>query len=202
MIDSHIRPFINPPLKIMAHFLVKLGITANGLTAVGFILSLLSFTALAFAQYNFALLFILLNRLTDGLDGAVARVTVATDLGGYYDIVSDFVFYAGTIFFFAVGKPEVALSAAFLIFTFMCTGTAFLAHAIVASKHEINHDKQGEKSFFYVSGLAEGSETIIALSLICIIPDYFTFIAYIYGIICLITTIGRVFQAKIDFQDK
>jgi hypothetical protein len=37
-----------------------------------------------------------------------------TDRGGYLDIVLDFIFYAGVPFFFAVGRPEAALPAAFL----------------------------------------------------------------------------------------
>ena len=63
----------------------------------------------------------------DGLDGAVARHVGVTDLGGYLDIVLDFLIYSGIVFGFAVGRPDQALPAAFLIFSFVGTGTAFLA---------------------------------------------------------------------------
>ena len=41
-----------------------------------------------------ALIFLLLNRLADGLDGAVARQTAPSALGAYIDIVSDFLLWA------------------------------------------------------------------------------------------------------------
>jgi len=96
----------------------------------------------------------------------------------------------------------MALPAAFLIFSFMGTGSAFLAYAIFAAKHGINHDRQGKKSFFYVSGIAEGTESNVVLILICLIPGYFAWIAYIFGALCWLTTLGRVLQATQDFGDK
>ena len=40
-----------------------------------------------------ALLFFLLNRFFDGVDGALARLQEPSDLGGFYDIISDFIIY-------------------------------------------------------------------------------------------------------------
>lgn len=195
MLDSHLRPFIDPPLNHVAKFLARQGVHADILTAVGFFFSLCAFAALSFQYYWVAIFFIILCRLMDGLDGPLARMTQATDLGGFYDIVSDFIFYSGTIFFFAVGRPDMALAAAFLIFSFMGTGSAFLAFAILAAKNGHHHEKQGKKSFFYVAGLAEGTESIAVLLLICIFPNAFVWIAYIYGAICWMTTLGRVIHA-------
>src|SRR3546814_1217422 len=75
----------------------------------------ISWALLALGSYGGALALILLNRLADGLDGAVARHARVSDLGGYLDIVLDFLFYSGVVFFFAVGRPTKALPAAFLI---------------------------------------------------------------------------------------
>ena len=69
---------------------------------------------------------ILLNRLADGLDGAIARNTQTTDLGGYLDIVCDFLVYSGVVFGFALARPEAnALPTAFLILSFVGTGSSF-----------------------------------------------------------------------------
>ena len=200
MLDSYLRPLIDPPLNVIARTLVKTGITANMLTAIGFSLSLCAFAALAFQAYAIAILFIVLSRLMDGLDGPVARQSQATDLGGYLDIVSDFIFYSGAVFFFAVGRPETALAAAFLIFSFMGTASSFLAYAIVAAKRGINHERQGKKSFFYAAGIAEGTESIFVLILICLIPSYFSWIACIFGGLCWMTTAGRARLAIRDFK--
>ena len=48
---------------------------------------------------------LLLNRLCDGLDGAVARLGTPTDLGAFLDITLDFLFYAGIPLAFAVCNP-------------------------------------------------------------------------------------------------
>lgn len=202
MFDALIRPLIDPPLNRCASRLAKRGVTANTLTAVGFAFALAAFGAVATQSYLFAITFILLSRLMDGLDGPLARQTSATDLGGYLDIVADFIFYAGIVFFFAVGRPETALAAAFLIFSFMGTGTSFLAYAIIAAKRGLNHEKQGKKSFFYLSGITEGSETICLLLLICLFPNQFVWLAYGFGALCWITTAGRVRQAMSDFSHK
>lgn len=201
MLDRYIRRLIDPPLKAMARILVKWNITANTLTGIGFIFSLAVFTALAFQLYTFAVAFIILSRVMDGLDGPVARQSHATDIGGFFDIVSDFIFYSGTVFFFAVGRPDAALPAAFLIFSFVGTGSSFLTYAIFAAKRGMETDDQGEKSFFYLSGITEGTESIFVLVLICLIPAYFPWIAYSFGILCWVTTFGRTMQAVKAFKE-
>lgn len=199
MLDSRIRPLIDPPLNAVARALAKTGISANAVTGIGFVFSLCAFAALAFAQYGLAILFIALSRLMDGLDGPLARQSQATDLGGYFDIVSDFIFYSGAVFFFAVGQPESTLPAAFLIFSFMGTASSFLAYAIIAAKRGLNHERQGHKSFFYLKGITEGTETIALLVFICVFPGLFSWAAYIFGGLCWLTTLGRTTQAVRDF---
>ena len=136
---------------------------------------------------------LLVNRLADGLDGAVARQTRLTDLGGFLDIVLDFLVYAGMVFAFAVADPAGnALAAAFLLFAFMGTGSSFLAFAIMAAKRGISTDLRGRKSLYYLGGLAEGTETILFLALACLLPDHFVLLALGFGAMCWITTVGRV----------
>jgi phosphatidylglycerophosphate synthase len=211
MLDAHLRPLIDPPLNFVARFLIRLGATPNLVTAAGFGFTLLNFAGLGFAHYGLALVCISLSRLMDGLDGAVARQlhfkdagghvhTGESDLGGFLDIVSDFVFYAGTAFFFAVGRPQDALFAAFLIFSFVASGVTFLAYAIVAAKRGLNHAQQGRKSFFYLGGLTEGTETILFFVLVCLFPAYFSVLASMFGTLCLATAAGRVKQAVVDFK--
>ncbi len=201
MLDSAIRPVIDPPLNALAAKMHARGLSANAVTGAGFVFSLCAFAALALQAYVVAIVFILLSRLMDGLDGPLARQTAPSDLGGYYDIVSDFVFYSGVVFFFSVGRPDMALPAAFLIFSFVGTGSSFLTYAIFATKRNLNHDQQGKKAFFYLGGLTEGTESIAALLVICLFPDYFSYIAVIFGVLCWLTTIGRTMQARSTFTD-
>lgn len=210
MLDARLRPLIDKPLNAIARTLSGSGITPNMVTGFGFFLGLLAAAALVIKLDYAALILILASRVMDGLDGAVARNTAPrsrhpdaksqeSDLGGYYDIVADFLFYSGIILAFAIGRPEHALMAAFLIFCFVGTGSSFLAYAIIAAKQNRNHEKQGKKSFYYLTGITEGSETILVLCLICVFPAWFPNVAAIFGTLCLITTFGRVLQARRDF---
>ena len=73
MFDAKIRPLIDPPLNAAGQGLAKLGLSADHVTLIGFGFGLLSFGAIAFGWFWLGLVFLLLNRLADGLDGAVAR---------------------------------------------------------------------------------------------------------------------------------
>lgn len=199
MLDSHIRPIIDPPLNAVAKMLHARGVTGNMVTSIGFGFAVLCFIALSLSWYGWAIAFIVLNRLMDGLDGPVARVSGASDIGGYLDIVADFIFYSGVVFFFALGAPDHALAAAFLIFSFMGTGASFLAYAIIAAKRGVETQHQGKKSFYYLSGLTEGAETIFVLLLMCLFPQWFSWMAVGFGVLCWVTTFGRVKTTMDDF---
>lgn len=203
MLDSKIRPMIDPPLKSLAARVARTGLTANQITLIGFCVGLLGFAPLAFARYDLALPLIALNRLIDGLDGAVARHTKSeSDFGAYLDIVTDFIFYGGAVFFFAVGRPEMALWAAFLIFSFVCSGSSFLAYAALAAKRGLSTDKQGQKQKGVVSmeGLAEETERIVFLILMCLLPAFFPLLAWVFGMMCLLTAFGRARHVKLTFS--
>jgi phosphatidylglycerophosphate synthase len=200
MIDSRIRPLIDPPLNRAGAVLAGYGLTANTVTLAGFAIGMSSVPLLAMGRYDLALIVILINRLMDGLDGAIAKQVGITDLGGYLDIVLDFIFYAAVVFGFALAEPRVAVHAAFLIFSFVGTGSSFLAYAILAAKHNISTDIQGKKSLYYLGGLTEGAETIAVFVVICLFPEYFAWIAVIFGCLCWITTGTRVAYTYRQFQ--
>ena len=201
MLDPLLRRVIDGPLKRGGGWLAAAGMTANQVTLLGFAAGLAAMAALAFQLYWTALLLVLLNRLADGLDGAVARQRGATDLGGYLDIVLDFLFYSGVVFGFALGRPDQALAAAFLIFSFVGTGSSFLAYAIIAAKRGITTELRGHKSLYYIGGLTEGSETIALLVAICLFPDWFAWLAYGFGALCWLTTGSRILAAVDAFGE-
>lgn len=200
MLDARLRRLIDPPLDRFGRRLARLGVTANSITWTGFLVGAGAWALLALQNYPTALALILLNRLADGLDGAVARHTRLSDLGGYLDIVLDFLFYAGVVFFFAVGRPDQALPAAFLIFSFVGTGASFLAFAAVAAKRGITTAARGEKSIYYLGGLTEGTETIALFVAICLFPDLFPWFAWIFGGLCWLTTAVRISMAMETFK--
>ena len=201
MLDPMMRRLIDPPLDAVGRRLAGAGVSANAVTWTGFVIGIGAMVALAVQSYWLALALILVNRAADGLDGAVARHAGVSDLGGYLDIVLDFLIYSGVVFGFAVGRPDQALPAAFLIFSFVGTGSSFLAYAIMAVKRDISTDLRGRKSLFYIGGLTEGTETIALFVAICLLPQWFAWLAYGFGALCWLTTGARITAALDAFKD-
>jgi len=195
MIDHKLRPLIDPPLNSLAKMLAGQGLKANQVTITGFLIGLTAMPLIAIQYYDLALLAVVLNRVADGLDGALARILGPTNVGAYLDIVLDFIFYSATIFAFALADPGNALSAALLIFSFIGTGSSFLAMSVFAEKLGLSTQAQGAKSLYYLSGLTEGFETILILILMCLLPEWFVFLATLFSILCWITTVSRIKQS-------
>ena len=189
--------YLNP----VGRGLAACGVTANLLTIIGALFGLFAAICVASQLFGIAFWLILLNRVADGLDGAVARASGSTDFGGFLDIVCDFIFYSGIPFAFAFVRPENGIASAFLIFSFVGTATSFLAFAILAEKHNISTAIRGEKTFFYLGGLTEGMETILLLLAMVIFPHYFIPMAFGFGFLCWITTMTRVYTAYRQFSD-
>jgi phosphatidylglycerophosphate synthase len=191
VLDARLRRLVDPPLDRLAAALPE-RLSPDATTLAGLAVGLAAVPLIAGGQFRFALLPILLNRLLDGLDGALARRRGVTDRGGFLDIVGDFIFYASIPFAFALADPAAnALAAAFLIFSFVGTGSSFLAYAVMAARRGLATDLRGRKSLYYLGGLTEGSETIFVFVLMCLLPGHFAFIALVFGALCWITTATR-----------
>lgn len=209
MLDRYSLKVIKQPLIAIASKLVKFGVKADQITVAGFFVGMLAIPFLAFEHYLIAALCIMLNRTMDGLDGAVARLSESTDRGAYLDIVLDFIFYSGVVFGFALANPEQnALAASALIFSFMGTGSSFLAFAILAERRQLNSMTYPNKGFYYLNGITEGTETILFFLAMCFWPTHFVLLAWVFFTLCLITTATRVISGAhtlnlpIAFGDK
>lgn len=198
MIDHLSIKLVSLPLKYLAKKFDSWGYTADQLTITGFVIGILAFPAIIYHQYHLALFLIIINRIFDGLDGAVARLQGITYSGGFLDITLDFLFYSLIPFGFVIATPEVnAVAGALLIFSFIGTGSSFLAFAVMANKLNIKNPIYKHKSLYYLGGLAEGTETITCFVLLCLFPTYFPAIAYTFATLCWITTFTRI---KVGYQ--
>ena len=191
MLDNRINKIIHPIMNSLANHIPR-QISANTITLAGFAIGAMVVPLLWLKLYSAAMVVILVNRFFDGLDGAVARKYGPTNLGCYLDITCDFIFYSVVIMGFALADPENnGLAAAFLIFSFIGTGSSFLAFAAAAEKQGISSDAHGLKAFYYLGGLTEGTGTILFFVIICIYPEYFPLLAVVFGSICWITVLVR-----------
>ena len=192
MFDNKINNFLSSPKKIIAIKLKKIGFSANVLTIFSFIFSLCTFFSIINGLFNIAVIFFLFSRIFDGFDGEIARLDEATNFGGFIDIVFDFIGYALIPFGFIMYASENAVAGSLLLVTFIGTASSFLTFAIY--EKELNENKI-KKSFFYSSGIIEGFETIIFFILMLLLNEYFIFLAYVFSILCIITTLQRIFNA-------
>ncbi|MET4696278.1 CDP-alcohol phosphatidyltransferase family protein [Endozoicomonas lisbonensis] len=201
MLDRWSAALVRPALHIVATRLNTFGVTPNQITVSGFFIGLLALPALVNHSYMLALLLICINRTMDGLDGALARIQGTTDVGGFLDIVLDFIFYAAIIAGFALAAPDTnALTACLLLCGFMATGSSFLAFAAIAAKQNIDNPVYRNKSMYYLGGLAEGTETILFFIAMCLLPGYFPQIATVFTILCVITAVTRVLAGVHTFR--
>lgn len=200
MFDSRLRPLIDPPLNRLGRAVARLGIGADAVTLLGIAAGVAAGLAIAHAMFLAGLVLILLNRLLDGLDGAVARATRLSDFGGYLDIVADYAFYVAVPLGFGFAAQANLPYALVLVASFTLTGISFLSFAVIAAKRGLQTDAHGKKSFFYNTGLAEGAETIIAFVLMCLVPAAFPVIAAIFAGLCVVTAIQRSIAARAAFK--
>jgi len=193
MFDRAVNRVLQRPLQRLASGLVASGLRADHMTWAGFVIGLTAIPLIALGHADMALLSIALNRLADGLDGAMARLTQPTDLGAFLDISLDFLFYASIPLAFVLADPvRNGLAGAVLIYSFIGTGCTFLAFAVLAAKRGTISTAYPGKGFYYLGGLTESTETIAVFVLMCLWPEWFGVLAYGFAGLCALTTVTRI----------
>lgn len=193
VLDRWALKMVARPLELVSKRFKSWGWKADWVTVGAFCVGLGALPALYLGLYWLALLFIVLNRIGDGVDGTLARMTEVSDGGGYLDIVCDFIFYGAVVLGFGLADPlNNAIAAATLLFTFIGTGSSFLGFAIMAERCGVKNMVYPQKEIYYLGGLAEGTETLISLVLFCLLPNHFALLAYVFAFLCLLTMLSRL----------
>lgn len=190
MLDTRVRELLAPTLDRLGARIAAFGVPALALTGAGWLAGVAGCLAVASQHWVLGLVLWLANRLLDGLDGPVARVRGATDLGGFLDIVADFSIYAGFVLAVAVAVPAARLACAILLTAYYVSGTAFLALSSLVERR--GGTLGDERSLRFVGGLAEGTETVIVYVLFCLLPAYAASIAWVFAAAVAVTAIHRV----------
>ncbi len=193
MLDRTATALIKPLITRLAKILLGLGFTANQITIIGFLIGLFAAFLITQQAYTAGAVAILVSRLCDALDGAVARLTQITDAGGFLDIALDFLFYASIPLAFALSDPaRNALPAAVLLAAFIGTGSSFLAFAVMAAQRRMTSLDYPDKSFYFLGGLTEATETLVFFVAMCLWPDSFIELAYGFAALCGVTVGTRI----------
>ena len=201
MLDRAASTLIKPAIDRLARILADWGLGANQMTVIGFGIGIGAAALIATGHFMAAAATILLSRLCDGLDGAIARRTHTTDAGGFLDIALDFIFYAAIPLAFALADPaRNALPAALLLAAFCGTMSSFLAFAVIAAKRGMDNLAWPDKSFYFLGGLTEATETLACFIAMCIWPQLFPLLAGIFAAMCLVTTGTRIWWGWCSFS--
>lgn len=198
MFDKEIQYFFQKPLNFLGNYLLRY-FTPNQVTLFSFLFGIMMCISIFFELYYIALLFLIINRLGDGLDGAMARITSPTPLGGYLDIVFDFLIYSGFLLAFGLNNNDHLTSALMLLFCYIGTGTTYLANSALSNTLNLPNNELGfknkmiNKNIKYAYGLVEGFETILFMILCLLAPNLFNFLSIIFIILCLCTFITRIY---------
>ncbi len=202
MLDRIAIALIKPAIMALARPLKSAGFSANQMTLFGFGVGVAAAIFIAQRFYLTGLALILLSRLFDALDGAVARLNKPSDQGGFLDISFDFLFYASIPLAFTWADPASnALAGATLLAAFLGTGTSFLAFAVLAEKRQLKNTAYPNKSFYFLGGLTEATETLVAFCAMCLFPTWFTHIAFVFSGLCAITIVTRIIHGAAALKD-
>jgi len=194
--DRAFNSALQQPLRRLAHVLQRHGWHADAVTWIGFSCGMLALPLIALGHPLWALLAMAANRLADGLDGALARLTRPTDRGAFLDIALDFLFYASIPLGFALADPgHNALAASVLIYSFVGTASTFLAFAVLAGKRGLHSTAYPAKGFYYLGGLTESVETMAVFVLMCLLPGWFATLALGFAALCALTAVTRIIAA-------
>ncbi|WP_411291249.1 CDP-alcohol phosphatidyltransferase family protein [Sphingorhabdus sp.] len=199
MFDVALRRLVDPVLVRAAVWFAGARIPANALTVAGAVLGICAAFFIAQSHFTAALVFVVLNRIFDGLDGAIARINGPTEFGGYLDTICDYIFYIAVPVAFGLIDPANALPALLLIASFTLTAVSFLAFAAISGRRGSEEGAHGPKAFVYSTGLMEGGETIAFFVLFCLFPTFFPTLAVIFAALCVLTVLQRVLLAAKSF---
>lgn len=193
MMDRWAVALLRPGLQAGARTLVRAGVRADAVTWTGFAIGLGAAVCIAHQAFLVGLGLLLLSRLLDGLDGAVARLTQPTDRGAFLDITLDFLFYASIPLAFAWADPlRNALAAATLLAAFVGTGSTFLAFAVLAERRGLTSAAYPAKGLYYLGGLTEATETLLVFAAMSLWPQAFPVIAAGFAGLCVLTVLTRL----------
>ncbi len=201
MIDARLQPFLRTIYAAPARWLAGRGVTADMLSAAGFLVGIAGSVCVASRVFWPGLGLLLLNRIMDGLDGAVARCVGPTDRGAFLDIALDFLFYATVPLAFAIADPVVnALPAAALLFGFVGSTSSFLAFAAIEARRGLAQVVFRHKGIYYLGGITEGFETIAFFVAMTVWPGAFARLAWLFAALCLVTTFTRWWWGWLAFS--
>ena len=195
MLESRLRPLIQPLFNLMVRPFVACGMTAMHLTFLAFFLGLISaFLLLQEYPPAWAVFFLWLSGLFDVLDGTLARRRgTCSATGAFLDVLGDRCVEVAVIMALALARPELRLVLIFLLAALLVSVTVLLLHGALLPG-------DARKVFRHQPGFAERSESFLFFTLIILFPKAAIFVTLLFILAVLITTGQRILESLMLFR--
>jgi len=159
-------------------------VSPTAITILAFIVGLAAAYGAGRGAYVIALALWWVNRLLDGFDGTLARVTGrASGFGAYLDIVLDFVIYAAIPLGLVLGAsdPRAPMAALLLLASFYVNAATWMALSATPDKSP--------------PSLIAGAETVVFYTLFLILPTEIVALFRIMAALVALTALQRLVWA-------
>ncbi|KJE26244.1 CDP-alcohol phosphatidyltransferase family protein [Geobacillus kaustophilus] len=189
MLDTHARKYVQPLIETTASSFLKIGLTANQVTMISFLIGLSSGILFYFDYAVAAIVVLWISGFLDAVDGTMARKTNVSPWGTVMDVTFDRVVEISVILGIAFKYPHVQWALLLLSVSIIFSITVFLTVGAVS-------EKKGMKSFYYQAGLAERTEGFLFFSFMMLLPNYVLIITLLFFVVEMFTGLQRLHEAR------
>ena len=194
MFDIQLRSFkdrlFDPSCQYIPHSVTPLHITISAFSA-----GLAACFSASQHHVRLSLSFWLLNRALDCLDGALARHRkTASDLGGFLDLLGDFIIYSLLPLSLAMGHPDAWDAVAILEASFHVNNFVLFYVAAIAEKNAVANGKKSKEltSLMMKPALIEGMESGILFTAMLVFPEYLRILSWVMALLVSLGIFQRV----------
>ena len=203
MLDTQARSLKNIVLAPLTPVFSLL--SPNQLSVVGVVCAVIMGVLLYQGMFGLGLLFWLLNRLFDGMDGIVAREQgLQTDMGGYIDIVLDYIAYALVPVTLVAGMPttEHCLALAVLLAVFYANSASWLYLSALLEKRNMGARARNETTSVSIpGGIVGGFLTIVYYCAFIMFPQYLETLFWSMAILTALGVVQRLWWARANLPN-
>jgi len=201
MLDEILRPVKDRVLKPIV-LIIGRYLSPNTVTMAAFLFGMAGAAAVLADWYVTGLVLWALNRIADGLDGAIAREYHSqTDIGGYLDILLDFTVYAALPAAFALRLDTRTgyLSLILLLAVFYINAASWMYLSALLEKRGQHLKLPGklppQTSIQMPGGIIGGTETIVFYTLFFLFPGRIVLLFILMAVLTMGTVIQRMMWA-------
>ncbi|KPV45067.1 CDP-alcohol phosphatidyltransferase family protein [Alicyclobacillus ferrooxydans] len=190
MLDTHARKYVQPVIRRTAREFLKLGLSANQVTWIAFVLGIASAIVVYLGFPVVAVATLWVSGFLDAVDGSMAREqNRMSPWGTVMDVTFDRIVELGIIIALAIRFPRAQLLLLLLTAGIVFSMTVFLTVGALS-------EKKGMKSFYYQAGLAERTEGFILFSVMVLFPHWLLWSTGLFLFVEVFTGLQRMLEAR------